>query len=547
MTVREDSKEIHASVILDKIKEGLAVDCDGKEILGILDISQLDLKKRHVFRFSDELEISGLKEDLTVITSPIKITNSELKGIIGFDNAIFEHGVNFNGSKFDEEADFTGSQFIGTADFNGSQFNGSPSFRGAKLKIKDQTVQAQKILDTIEIGLGVCCDNVIIEGEMDLNRLKRVERKKGAIFGYFSFQHFYGRCNDGLKVINSWLEFKNTIFLERLDFSCCQFKKDIDFWICTLKKDANFERSLFCGNAQLCRVNFQKYSIFSGSQFCKDAEFSGSIFSLGPKFDYVGFRSNSVFDRSEFKDDANFNVASFNKQISFEYAKINAMGFDAKFNQDSTITLRESEFRNLKIPWNLIKDRLVYSSTISSSEMLIDDHAYLNLIKNYNEMGWFNDSDSCYVSLKKLLMKKDIDLLRRSYRKIRRISEYNVSFSKKVYIFIKEIYNAIDILIRLIFYCISFAFYGHGVRLIIPVIFGACVIVGSAVLYTYGCQASSFWPRGFIISAKAFIGIAQLQSESLTGLCEYWSIIERFIGSILMVTFTLVLAKKLLR
>ena len=525
----DDLKEVPASDILDKIKEGLPVNYDNIKMINILDISGLNLPRRH-------------------ITSSIKLTNSELDGIAGFSNAIFEHGVNFNGSKFNSDADFGGSQFIGTADFEGSQFSGSALFCGAKIKIKDQTIHAQKILEAIEVGLGVDCDNVIIADDMDLNRLKHVERKKGRIFRHFQNREFYGRCGDGLKVINSSLEFNNTTFLGKLNFSCCQFKNDVDFWICALNRDAVFERSLFCGNAQLNRVNFQKYSIFSGAQFCRDAEFWGSIFSLGPDFSFAGFKSSANFWKAEFKDDADFRNATFNGEVSFECAKINSMDLDAKFKEDSTITLRESNFHTLRVPWNLIKDRLKYSATTVSSKMLIDDLTYLSLTKKYNEMGWFDDADSCYLAYKKLLKKKDLSSLSSlSYNKVSRIFKDNVPLSKKLYNFIKEIYNAFDTLIRLIFYYISFAFYGHGVRLRMPFITGAGLILLSAIIYTYGCQASSFWPRGLIISAKAFIGIAQLQSESLTGSCEYWSIFERLLGSILLVTFTLVLAKKTLR
>ena len=414
--------------------------------------------------------------------------------------------------------------------------------------IKDQTIQAQYLLDIIETGIGIDCEKVVVEGDLDLSRLKNVEIKNGSIFRYFDFQNFYGLCTNGLKVIRSSLEFKNTTFLGKLNFSCCQFKRDIDFWICALTKDAVFERSLFCGIVQFRRVDFQEYSVFRGSQFCKDAEFQWSIFVSGPDFSDVGFASYANFNNAEFKGFANFNGSIFNKIVSFEHANINSMDLDAKYNENSEITLRESNFRNLKVPWKLIKDRLVYSTEISSSEMLIDKLTYLNLIKNFNEIGWFDDADSCYFEYKKLLKKKDIDSLKRLPSKIRsRVFRYQAPFLKKFSRFIKEICNSCNALINVIFYYISLIFYGHGVRLRIPLLVGAGIIMLFACIYAYNGQASSLWPRGFIISAKSFIGIAQLQGETLTGPCEYWSIVERFLGTILLVTFTLVLGKKTLR
>jgi uncharacterized protein YjbI with pentapeptide repeats len=543
-----DLTEVPASEILEKIKKGLPVNYNRIKILDVLDVSSLNMSKKHVHRYQDEIDEMGLKEDLTVIPAHISITNSEINGITGFSNAIFENGVSFKSSMFSRDADFRGSQFTEFADFSGSNLSGSSSFLGAKITIRDQTIQAQRILDIIEMGIGIDCERVTVEGDVDLSRLKNVEIKNGSIFQRFDYQHFYGLCTNGLKVIKSSLEFKNTNFLGKLNFSCCQFKRDIDFWICALTKDAVFERSLFCGNVQFRRVGFQKYSVFRGSQFIKDADFQWSIFVSGPDFSDVGFTCHANFNKAEFKDFANFNSSIFNNIVSFEYAKINSMSLEAKYNVNSKITLRESNFRNLKVPWKLIKNRLIYSTEISSSKMLIDKLTYLNLIKNFNEIGWFDDADSCYLEYKKLLKKKDFDSLSRLPSKIRnRVLKYQAPFSKKVSSFIKEVCNGCDALIKVVFYYISLIFYGHGVRLRMPFFVGAGLIVLFACIYTYNGQANSLWPRGFIISAKSFIGITQLQRETLTGPCEYWSILERFLGTILLVTFTLVLGKKTLR
>ena len=319
-----------------------------------------------------------------------------------------------------------------------------------------------------------------------------MEIKNGSIFQYFDYQYYYGLCTNGLRVIKSSLEFKNTNFLGKLNFSCCQFKRDIDFWICALAKDAVFERSLFCGNAQFRRVGFQKYSVFRGSQFIKDADFQWSIFVSGPDFSHVGFTSYANFNKAEFKDSANFNGSIFNNIVSFEYAKINSMSLEAKYNVNSKITLRESNFRNLKVPWELIKNRLTYSTEISSSEMLIDKLTYLNLIKNFNEIGWFDDADSCYLEYKKLLKKKDIDSLNRLPSKIRnQVLKYQAPFSKKVSSFIKEACNGCDALIKVFFYYISLIFYGHGVRLRMPFFIGAGLIVLFSCIYTCNGQANS--------------------------------------------------------
>jgi len=387
-------KEVPASEILEKIKRGLPVEYDRIKILNVLDISCLNMPMKHTHRNNDEINEMGLKEDLTVIPAFIKITNSKINGIIGFDNALFEKGVSFKCSEFTEDADFRGSQFIEFADFGGTKFRGFSSFLGTKIKITNQTIQAQYVLDIIETGIGIDCEKVIVEGDVDLSRLNNVEIEKKSIFQYIYLRY---PCPNELNVIRSSLEFKNTTFLGRLNFSYCQFNGDIDFLICDLTKDAVFERSFFCGIVQFGGVDFQKYSIFRGSQFCKDADFERSTFVSGPDFSNVYFEGYAMFNYAEFKDFADFNWSIFNKVVSFEHAKINSMNLDAKYNENSTITLRESNFRNLRVPWKHIKNRLVYSTEISSSEMLIDKLTYLNLIKNFNEIGWFDDADSCYL------------------------------------------------------------------------------------------------------------------------------------------------------
>ena len=170
-----DLTEVPASEILEKIKKGLPVNYDRIKILDVLDVSSLNMSKKHVHRYQDEIEEMGLKEDLTVIPAYICITNSEINGITGFSNAIFENGVSFKFSKFSQDADFRGSQFTEFADFSGSNLSGSNSFLGAKITIRDQTIQAQRILDIIEMGIGIDCERVTVEGDVDLSNCNKID------------------------------------------------------------------------------------------------------------------------------------------------------------------------------------------------------------------------------------------------------------------------------------------------------------------------------------------------------------------------------------
>jgi hypothetical protein len=97
---------------------------------------------------------------------------------------------------------------------------------------------------------------------------------------------------------------------------------------------------------------------------------------------------------------------------------------------------------------------------------------------------------------------------------------------------------------------IYYLFPGHGVRLIWPFSFGLFLLLLSAFIYHYAGQVGSI-EEGVKISAKILVATTQVGNTtkvaSLTGFCEWWSIIERFLGWLVMTTSVVVLAKKTLR
>ena len=57
-------------------------------------------------------------------------------------------------------------------------------------------------------------------------------------------------------------------------------------------------------------------------------------------------------------------------------------------NPDSNIShilLKESTFARLIVPWDFLEHKIDY-----------DKSSYLALIKNYRDLGWFDDEDKCY-------------------------------------------------------------------------------------------------------------------------------------------------------
>ena len=58
---------------------------------------------------------------------------------------------------------------------------------------------------------------------------------------------------------------------------------------------------------------------------------------------------------------------------------------EATFENDSTISLKFSDFNRLETRWGAIRDKLEY-----------DGSAYLALVENFKNLELFNEADDCY-------------------------------------------------------------------------------------------------------------------------------------------------------
>lgn len=100
---------------------------------------------------------------------------------------------------------------------------------------------------------------------------------------------------------------------------------------------------------------------------------------------------------------------------------------------------------------------------------------------------------------------------------------------------------------KFILHILSLLFYGHGIRLKWPLITGFAMLIISAWIYYVGGQTGDSFPEAIKISAKILISTTQVVNQAnntLTGFCEKWSIVERLLGTILIIAFTVVLARK---
>ena len=91
----EGMRVVPAQEILDKIERGEPVEYDHVIVEGDLDLGKVELPIRHVDRDSFQLLLLGLSENASIVSSSIRIIDSNINGSISFGNAIFGNDVYF--------------------------------------------------------------------------------------------------------------------------------------------------------------------------------------------------------------------------------------------------------------------------------------------------------------------------------------------------------------------------------------------------------------------------------------------------------------------
>ncbi len=344
-----------------------------------------------------------------------------------------------------------------------------------------------------------------------------------------------------------FIDFDNTIFEDDVIFTKCKFNKYAHFKGCEFRKLLNFERSHFkkfadfsysefiaahfigCTfdlGAHFMISQFNGAALFNGSQCKQDISFFRSVFGnfsqfngskfddtdLGESkfgivfFDNVKFEGTVNSSNSIFSDFVSFKGSIFSKSVDFSKTRFgdaidlsktrfdNAADFRGSFfNGD--LSLNYSNFTIFELPWSLIKGKLSY-----------DIPTYLALIKNYNNLGWFDDADNCYY-----------------YYKIKRARELKV---------LNRIMDGI-----------SWIAYGYGVRPEFPLI--TLLVIFFVFSIFYRLENAADFPEMFKLSA--IILTTTTETGDLIGDCKWLCIIERIAGWLLMASFLVVFARKTIR
>lgn len=244
-----------------------------------------------------------------------------------------------------------------------------------------------------DIQSGAKYNNCIIEGNLDLSNL---EINGNA---YFNDTIFLDTANFESTKFKGDVNFENSRFKGDVDFRNSRFKGEADFKNSRFKGEASFNDSKLNGYAYFNNAKFKGDIFFVGSEFSKWADFGNTNFIGSADFVDSNFTGTANFTESQFSGDAYFDWAVFTKDslfvdstfkqnASFEFSRFKDVAlFDrVKFNK---VDLGSATYDRLFIRWDDLKDHLDYSDT-----------AYLLLTKNFNNIGYFEDADKCYIQFR---------------------------------------------------------------------------------------------------------------------------------------------------
>lgn len=130
-------------------------------------------------------------------------------------------------------------------------------------------VPASDILEQIRNGEDVTYENVRITGKLDLSKIK-LETVPNARFVRYSN---YVGLEKELKIVESNIIIKCSVFEEDVDFSNTEFRKNIDFQGTSFSGNSNFLGANFTGCVSFRCANFAGYADFGTANFADYAVF----------------------------------------------------------------------------------------------------------------------------------------------------------------------------------------------------------------------------------------------------------------------------------
>jgi len=179
-------------------------------------------------------------------------------------------------------------------------------------------------------------------------------------------------------------------------FGSARFNGTAEFAGAGFNSTVGFLGTRFNDTAYFSGVEFNGTTKFDGVKFNGDADFEGAEFNRGASFSSAEFNSTD-FTKSQFDKEAHFEDADFIGKTSFENAhfKEDALFENASFEDE--LNLIRTRYSKLFIRWH----------SIEKGGLAYDDAAYMSLMKNFKELGYYEDYDGCYYAYRKAHRSED--------------------------------------------------------------------------------------------------------------------------------------------
>lgn len=251
----------------------------------------------------------------------------------------------------------------------------------------DASIIAKTILSA-EAGDCVSFKNKIIRGKLEVVQQGTIQIECSINF-------------DNITFLDN-VSFNRVIFQAEITFKNCTFNKRVEF-IETEFKSTNFYKALFKDQAYFSGSVFNNKTMMNYVRFFEGADFDSSQFQY-ISFKNSVFRENSVFHRASFKSTISLEGANFEKTVDFR---------NAIFDFKSELILQGMTFQLMRVGWNQIKDNIIIVDTtgkhtpIECKEYLQVANIYLQLQRNFRDLGQWKDHDVCYYELMDIERKRD--------------------------------------------------------------------------------------------------------------------------------------------
>lgn len=274
--------------------------------------------------------------NVKLVTSPIIIQSSEIKGSINFANSLFRQEVSIRDTYLNGTLTLKGAVFGGTAAFDNTEFFGDVDFRYATFRkgisLEKSRFYGKALFSDSKFNLSAVFYQAAFNRETEFNNTQFVSGSnfehtvfnKAASFGYAGFNDLARFQQSSFLGI---VDFDNAIFQEDAEFVAARFEKVASFKEAVFMKKSRFFLSKFLSACSFSKVRFQESTDFSETSFKDNANFAGAKFSKDAIFRGSLFTKSFVYDKTVFLgqidiEDADFGNINDRKYIENFAAKI---------------------------------------------------------------------------------------------------------------------------------------------------------------------------------------------------------------------------------